>query len=230
MHLKEILNEAPFTDKQEERFLNALRQDVKKRGEWPPESKIGQMVRKVSPPARKVGSGMFSDVYGRNRSSVVIKLTNEEDPMALKFLRYAKKHNNPHLPKVFSLQKVITKEQDYTGELVPTINFYARMERLNKLVPKKYPWKPEHYPFLVWMRRRGHLEQAWRVDDYIPNWEEIRITGKDIKATKLTRTLDTLARLRGKGEGLDIAIGPSGGHNIMVRPGTNELVIHDPFA
>lgn len=222
MKLKQIF-EAPFTDKQEDRFLTALRQDVKRHSSWPSPIKVKKMVKAVSPKAKKIGAGAFSQAFGRDRSNVVIKLTHDGDGEdTLRFLRWAKSKRNPHLPKIFSIKKI--KSRDEGG--VYDTNVYVRMEKLVPLYPRRFKWKPEHVPFLEWMYLNDYGEKP----EYVTGdkiWKKIK-QGKRIHTSRLTQLMRMLNRLN-RGDELDIAIDSNAAHNIMVRPSTNEIVVHDPF-
>ncbi len=229
MKLEQIL-EAPFTDQQEQRFLTALRKDVGKRGEWPQPRRMTSLVKSASPKAKKVGTGAYSQAYGRTRSNVVIKISHSSDGEdTLKFLRWAKTKKNPHLPRIYSIKKTTIKNEFdpydsfYTNQ---EIYAYARMERLVPLNPKKYNWKPEHVPFLEWMYQQGYAYP----EEFISNWDELKLKTqkKNVKTSKLHQTIISLSKIADDGE-LDIMLSRYSAHNIMLRPGTNEIVIHDPF-
>ncbi|KKM88809.1 hypothetical protein LCGC14_1254900 [marine sediment metagenome] len=138
MRLAEILNEAPFTDKQEERFLSSLKKRVDKTKNWPEPAAMTKMVKAASPKAKKVGRGYYSQAYGRPRSNVVIKITHgggDEETNALKFLRWAKKQKNPHLPKIYKITKRTLRDEGSMFDDQPRygltdVHVYVRMERL----------------------------------------------------------------------------------------------------
>ncbi len=232
------VHETPFTDRQEQRFLTTLGQDVDKRDSWPSPHRITKMVKDVSPKAKKIGSGGYSDAYGRDRSSMVIKLTHGGDGAeTLRFLKWAKQKKNPHLPKVYSIKKIQsapkpTEFDDFWGSS-DDVNVYARMERLVPLHPNKYKWKPEHVPFLEWMFLTDHGDRP----EYIvggDKWRKLKsqASRQRIYSSKLVQALKMVTRLAGIDDfdELDITlISDQIAHNLMVRPSTGEIVIHDPF-
>ncbi len=232
MRLAEILNEAPFTDKQEEQFLSSLKKKVDKTKVWPELRAITKMVKSASPKAKKVGAGYYSQAYGRPRSNTIIKITHGEggsETNALRFLRWAKKQKNPHLPKIYNITKRALKTDD-TWDDQPDVHVYVRMERLVPFIPNKYKWKPEHVPFIEWMIKHGY--SYWEPDRIIPNWEELKRKAKQLKITssKLVRTLQSISKIDGDHDELDISISSHDAGNIMLRPSTGEIVIHDPIA
>ena len=232
MRLAEILNEAPFTDKQEERFLSSLKKKVDKTKNWPEPAAMTRMVRSASPKAQKVGSGYYSQAYGRSRSNMVIKISHGgggQEHDALKFLRWARKQKNPHLPKIYNISKRTLRDENTWYDEPSDVHVYVRMERLVPFKPNKYKWKPEHVLFLEWMKKNGY--SYFEPDQVIPNWGELKRKAKQlkIKSSKLVRTLDALTKLTGDEE-LDISISYEDAGNIMLRPSTGEIVIHDPIA
>ena len=67
MKLEQIL-EAPFTDKQEERFLTALRQDTESDDGFPSPTKMTRMVKTASPKAKKIGDAVAELAAIANRN------------------------------------------------------------------------------------------------------------------------------------------------------------------
>ena len=193
------------------------------------------MVKAASPKAKKVGSGYYSQAYGRPRSNMVIKISHGEGGDSqrdtLKFLRWAKKQKNPHLPKIYNISKRVIRDEENSIYGDPSnVHVYVRMERLIPFKPNKYKWKPEHVPFLEWMEENGY--SYFEPDQAIPNWEALKREAKrlKIKSSKLVRTLQSLTKIVSDYEELDISISYQDAGNIMLRPGTNEIVIHDPIA
>ena len=188
-----------------------------------------RMVKAASPKAKKVGTGYFSQAYGRPRSNTVIKITHgggDEETMALKFLRWAKKQKNPHLPKIYKITKRKLRDEStwYDDDLETHV--YVRMERLIPWKPNKYKWKPEHVPFIEWMEKNGF---SYSEPNYIvPDWEELKRKAKQlkIKSSKLVRTLQSISKIDDE---LDLSISAWSAENIMLRPSTGEIVIHDPL-
>jgi len=229
---KKDIHETPFTDQQEQRFLTALRADVKKTDTWPGSKKMTKLVKGASPKAKKVGSGGYSQAYGRDRSSMVIKVTRDGDGEdTLKFLRWAKQKKNPHFPKIYGLEKIQAepqRERFFWDDKARETNVYARMEKLVKLKPKSYKWKPEHVPFLEWM----YLNDIGDRPEYIVGYDDFaelrrQARRKRIHTSKLVQAMRMVKRLAG-GE-LDIHLDDRMAHNLMVRPSTGEIVIHDPI-
>lgn len=217
MKLHDIISEAPFTDKQEDNFLRAIQQQEKKKG-WPKPMAVAKLVKKHSPTAKKVGAGVFSQAFGSDKSSVVVKITMDGDGEdTLRFLQWAKKQNNPHLPVLFTVKKIGSEDA----------HVYARMEKLVPLYPKKYHWKSKDVPFLLWMYKNGYGFP----ETFVPDWEEIQRAAqlKNIKSSKLLKTMQALNKM-GDGElDIDLFGGQHSAHNIMLRPSTNTIVVHDPF-
>ena len=231
MRLTEILNEAPpFTDKQEERFLSSLKKTVDTTDKWPQPGAMTKMVKSASPKAKKVGSGYYSQAYGRPRSNTVIKVTHGgggSEVNALKFLRWAKKQKNPHLPKIYNITKKMLDTRRSYWDDNPDVHVYVRMEKLIPFKPHKYKWKPKHVPFLEWMDEHGYL--YGEPYDFVPGWEELKRKARQLPLGKLVRTLQSLIKLTDNDE-LDISMDSRSAHNIMLRPSTGEIVIHDPIA
>lgn len=102
------------------------------------------------------------------------------------------------------------------------------MERLVPLITRKYKWKPEHVPFLEYLSNEGYFENVYTMDiiGSEAKWTALQQEAKrkKIKTSKLLQTFRTLEKRHGI---LDVALSTVG-HNIMVRPSTGEIVIHDP--
>ena len=228
------LHETPFDARQEKRFLTALKQDVKKKKYWPAERRVTQLVKNISPKAKKVGSGHYSQAYGRERSRSVIKITRDGDGAdTLKFLKWVKDKKNPHFPKIYSIENLKTNQRPESErnywDIYDDTHVYARMEKLVPLHAKKYKWKPEHVPFLEWMFLNDIGDRPEYITGY-KKWTKLKREArrKRIYSSKLVQAMRMVKRL-GDGE-LDISlISDERAHNLMVRPSTGEIVIHDPI-
>jgi len=230
---KKKIQETPFTDKQEQRFLTTLKQNVKRTDTWPSSQKMTKMVRGASPKAKKVGSGGYSQAYGRKGSTKVIKLTHDGDGVqTLRFLKWAKQKKNPHFPKIYGLEKIEAEprhERFYWDTGGRETNVYVRMEKLVPLHTNKYKWKPEHVPFLEWMFLNDlGSRPSWITGN--EKWKKLKREArrKRIYSSKLVQAMRMVKRLGG-GD-LDITLTDDAkAHNLMVRPSTGEIVIHDPI-
>ena len=224
------VHETPFTDKQEQRFLTDLKQNKK---DWPGQTKMSRMIKQASPSAKKVGSGMYSRAYGRDRSNVVIKISKHADTNnanTLDFLKWAKRKRNPHLPKIHSIKQFKEDVPDWHwGAHDEWSNIYVRMERLVPLFPRKFKWKVEHVPFLKWMYFNDfgdHPESFFGEK----RWKEIEKESvrKRIYTSKLTQLMRQLDKRYD--DNIDIHLySNQKAHNLMLRPSTGEIVIHDPI-
>ena len=229
---KKKIQETPFTDKQEKRFLTSLKQDVTKKKYWPSDRGMLKLVKKASPPAKEIGRGMYSAAYSHNRSGTVIKITDDgQGADTLRFLRFVQTKNNPHFPIIYSLKRIHRTQKDDYDE----VHVYVRMEKLIKLDPETFNWKPKHVPFLEWMHDHGYGddpdEVVEKAEDYgSGRWEALKKIArkKKIKSSRLVQAMQMIERLAD--EELDIHLSAIFvAHNIMVRPSTGEIVIHDPI-
>lgn len=242
MKIKELL-EAPLNPQDEPNFLR----DLENAG-WYDRRETKKLLQKYVPTIKKAGSGTFSTVYHKEGGDSVVKITHQMagDECAIQYLLWAKKRqNNPHVPKIYSLK--------YTeaGDL------YARMEPLQKFNGNKYNWSEKDIPMLVYfdsfcdvpsrffMKALGYKnfasipkeKRAKRFYTFglrgILNHDEankIEIWARrQFRSNLLIQTLKAIQNLSVKGHcTLDVDI--SFGHNVMIRPSTNEIVITDPLA
>lgn len=75
---------------------------------------------------KRLGKGVFSEVWGQPGAETVIKVSTSEDTCWLRYAKWAMKQpDNPHLPKIYSLKTYKTR----SGTL-----FVARMEKLTEAI------------------------------------------------------------------------------------------------
>ncbi len=234
MKLRDLL-EAPFDDAQEKEFLDntPLRSMDKSTSKY--------RVADVEPDAEESeGDTAYGRVYTKPDSKWAVKIFHN-DPKTVEYLKWAQKNqNNPYVPKI----KTLKVEKDSKGETA-----YVRFEKLEP-IDKSFPWKEHHIPFLLYA-------DALQLD-HVPNFYFAKAMGKEHDPSSRQRH-DLFPNLRAydfwkkenmkKAEAdehlvaafnaasdiaqthLDISFWSTGKvHNIMRRPGTDELVITDPIA
>lgn len=238
MKVRDLL-EAPFDDAQEKEFLDntPLRSMNKSTSKY--------RVRDVDPDAEEVGEDdpvktAYGRVYVKPDSKWAVKIFHN-DPKTVAYLKWAKEHqDNPYVPKI----KTLKVEKDKDGETA-----YVRFEKLEP-IDKNFPWKEHHIPFLLYAdalqldhvpnfyfskamgvehdpssRQRHELFDNLRAYDF---WKKENMK----KAEADQHLVDAFNEASDIAQGpLDISFWSNGKvHNIMRRPGTDELVITDPIA
>ena len=230
MRLHDILKEAPFSPEQESRFLKDLKKQWATRRERD-EYHYEDLVQGHEPKANLVGSGSYASVFAKKGVPTVVKVTRGTDICAMQYLKWAKRNqDNPHVPKIFSL------ETSRRGDV------YVRMERLNELDVSKFKWSKKHLPFLYyWFQDEKDKQNAeWPPSDLdfitLHAWRKAygnlkymtfpkQVMDK-VKADSLVQTIVSINKLKRNGCDIDLGLG----HNMMVRPGTDTIVITDPLA
>lgn len=215
MKVHQIITETPLSPSEEKRFLSGFRKEIQKTGRWPSQKHTKTILKSVSPKTRQIGKGATSVAYGRKGSDTVIKISKEgaDAQETLEFLRWAKQQKNPHLPKVYNIQEPHRGDPN-AGEFYA----YVRMERLQPLNIEKFPWSEKHVPFLLWMQRTGYDARARTILGSLKD-----LARKRVKNNALVNTLNAVSDMAGGH--LDIRLN----HNLMVRPGTDDIVIVDPY-
>lgn len=243
MKFKELF-EAPLTSREEKKFLSQVSDYSKEYEEWPRPDKVQKMLKKISPKSKKIGSGSFSDVYGKDRGKSVVKMSKSDDACALLYLQWAQKQkDDPHVPRIYKLQSM--------GDSV-----YARMEPLKPLHALNYPWNQQHLSLLVYFnefdlavmalgyKTKNDIPEKYRYDNSIPSsllrhpaeWEDLSVAYQQqiLKLAKSQNKTNSFIQTYEKIRKLDLSrcfmdFEIRDGHNIMVRPSTNELVFADPI-
>lgn len=254
MKVRDLLQEAPFTAAQEEKFLKQLKSAQKSEfgNEFPDKWEIAKLIKKIEPRATRLGRGSFGFVYGKPRGKSVVKVSHG-DPKAIRYLKWCLDHqDNPHVPKIYSL---------YTSKN----SLYVRMEPLSDITPS-FKWSKEHLPLLMWIHlniegvplsifesilggvKRNAKEFKEKKKDFNPfgtsaqhksalkdlfsSDEEFNAWLKKIKATwtddQAVKVLKAAAKINGGSRFVDVLVDKHGAANMMVRPGTSTIVISDP--
>lgn len=235
MKLTDLL-EAPLSDDDEKLYLKSFISVAKKSDHWDSKEalldKLSRPLRDITGSGTKMlGSGLFGEVYGKEGNDVVVKLA-VRDPQTVKWVKWVlRNQDNKHVPKIYGFKS-------YRDSI------YVRMERLIP-VPKKFDW----------VKNAPDLVIALADADYTTVGEPIIIAvinsfGKQqldnhfdfdnlrdaIKALPKSLTKSPLAKLVSKisymnNDLIDVAINDDGtAQNIMLRPGTHDVVITDPVS
>lgn len=111
MKIHQIIQEAPFTDEQEKSFIDTMNTT-----DWKYQS---DEIAKINPSIYKLGSGIYSTVYGSDSSENVLKIAHD-DKGAIAYLSWCiRNQKNPHVPKILSMHK------EKNGRYL-----YAKLEKL----------------------------------------------------------------------------------------------------
>ena len=177
----------------------------------------------------ELGSGIYSSVWGQDRSGAVVKVSRRPDTCWLSFIEFAAKHKNKHLPKV-------GKVQVYTDPNTGVTNFYCFMERLSHI--NRIPKTKEYAGVHACLIRNGicllNREQWYEL---FPDPEEETFRSRKapgvVEAAKnyadsasFDQVIDQLSVYREQNDcAWDIHEG-----NVMWRESTKTLVITDPYS
>ena len=204
----------------------------------------------------QLGEGSFSMAYSNPSSPYVIKFLkeglsmrdNSENRCQLNWLRYSNKNwmSNPHLPRVYYIKTAREKNWDdaYTGDtgymvvmerLGKVMNAYQGMDdekrdTLASLLSHSMAGEPESYmPFIAADPESDEnprdVENRYFDARYRQSRDVHRQQQQSGDFQQLAQTFQMMQdMLRNSGCHSDLH-----DENIMVRPGTNELVVNDPF-
>lgn len=180
-----------------------------------------------------LGDGAYSEVWGREQDSFVIKLSRNEDICYLKFAKWAmKQKNNPYVPKIYFL-KTYKGWDDYDEKKVEL--FVSAIEKLEDFTYEltKVKWTKKHIPFLIWACVKTNEMRSYKKELVkICSEYKIKLTKVFIKKcydnfnrTKAGKTFNHIQSFVGKKCLLDLHSG-----NIMIRRDPIHIVFTDPLA
>lgn len=235
MKIADLL-EAPFTDKQEREFFKRVRNldDV---------SYLD--VHAIHPRAVADG-GAYASVFTHPNSKYAVKIATA-DPRTVKYLKWcAANQSNPYVPKIYSIKESKSKN-----------TAYIRMEKLDNF-SKKFQWSEKHLPMLWFWHHNIHRlhavtwaqalglkipenkrysnseEMASLPGSLFPDKDEFKKFKAEMQAASvkdpIAKVINAAKKFAYDDTHLDLTLSVDGASNVMVRPGTNQLVITDPVA
>tara|TARA_R110000823_G_scaffold230090_4_gene357005 strand:+ start:253 stop:915 length:663 start_codon:yes stop_codon:yes gene_type:complete len=182
-----------------------------------------------------VDEGVYSIVFAKPRGKFVVKVSKKEDVCYLEFARWASaQKNNPWLPKIKFMKdfQVTTRDGEKVTFLITAIE---KLHTLKGGVISNIRWTHHQLPLLLFLSQEmsfGNQLQNAYTDLFKKTYgrdinltDEYEMSGKFKKNSMLPRTIDTIDELLSTDCRKDMHLG-----NIMLRPGTKQIVIIDPLA
>ena len=222
------------------RINEISKSDIKQFGSrgWRSPSAIRHFLAKEG--YKELGSGAFGEAWAKPRSKFVIKISRREDECYLRFAHWAmKQKNNPYIPKIKFLKTYRGRAEEIDGSDDAKL-FITAIERLNELREdyklKDFTWTHRQLPMLAWMShtlQKGEFDNQF-IETYkntFPNVEpaqmvrDMRKYNEKFKSSKMARTYNEIRMMFATTCGMDLHLG-----NMMMRPGTKQIVFTDPAA
>lgn len=252
MKIHQIIQEAPFTDEQEAKFLNSMNDE-----DWHSSVKWRDNIQDIRPDIHKIGGGAYANVFGTDKDDTVLKIAGN-DKGAIAYISWCiRNQKNPHVPKILKMVKSPNKTFLYvrmerlkmptgkilTLETIPALMYVASRfdERCIDLdVIRQFIYPALMSIYYIPYHDVGKYEDAerWNKQEVLNNillnnpsvlsklqkeWSKDPLTQVFRFVNKARKSTKVFKDFRISAEGYDM-------HNIMQRPSTGELVVTDPLA
>lgn len=169
---------------------------------------------------RPIGSGTFSDVFGKDGSNVAVKIGRKSGDEWPRFARLAIKDMDQHFPRIYSLE-------EFGGY------YMAQMERLEQIGADLYQLTFMNIQFLSWYFHNITRDMYDMVSDpaivgpikrlaHVNPDESARIAG--VFESEHPSLATAMRKIRNLGMTMDLHRS-----NVMIRPSSGTIVLVDPI-